>query len=195
MQAQTQTQAQTQAQMQTQTQPQAQTHACCLYCTSFRAGDKNGNRANGKGAAVLVTLHHNKYGLVMGGGKERFGENANTYNLAAGKVENCDGGCMVGTAMRELSEEYGYTYGQFMMWWRGEFIVHSGTVVLIVNLPAGTRSMACVQYMQAQIADPKAPDCRKEMSDFTWFRMDTGVCADGSKKQLSKFADAARRRM
>lgn len=176
-----------------QAQMQAQQQVCnCTHCTSFRAAG-----ANGKGAAVIVLLNHNKHGPVMGGGRERDGKKdvKGRYNLAAGKNDNPgDNGCMLRAATRELCEEYGFSVQQFNTWWKGEFVVHSGTVVLVLRLPNGQTSGDRCAYMKLQMSSPTAKWCEQEMDDFTWFRMDNGKQVDGANKHLTSFADAARRK-
>jgi hypothetical protein len=62
----------------------------------------------GKGVGLVVYLMHKTHGLSFGLGRERGGSYAGQYNLCAGSMDACDGGCFLETAIRELWEEFGF---------------------------------------------------------------------------------------
>jgi 8-oxo-dGTP pyrophosphatase MutT (NUDIX family) len=56
-------------------------------------------------ACVLVN-NYNGAKIVIYLGKERGGNYTGQYNLCAGKLEPCDGGCYLKALQRELGEEF-----------------------------------------------------------------------------------------
>ena len=52
----------------------------------------------GKGVGLVVYLMHKTHGLSFGLGRERGGSYAGQYNLCAGSMDACDGGCFLETS-------------------------------------------------------------------------------------------------
>ena len=163
------------------------------------------------GTAVVPCMpYRNKitggYTWIMGVGLEVGGQYAGQYNLCAGKGEQTDVNsngefCWLKTALRELDEEFTIkvSFGcEFEKLFRGSngrirVFLYQTTPIFIPVLPTGHSRRPIKAKMLVNLANPKLPRCRKEMSDFEFITLEHGSQIDGKQIQISTFANGVRR--
>ena len=178
------------------------------------------NVAQSAGVAAILFYHHqinnwvNESNLssytewVMGVGRERSGNYQGYYNICAGKGEkedNCGSGfCWLMCAKREFSEEFKFSTsfrdGTFDTYFKSStgqirMFVHNRTPIFIAVLPDGTSRRTIRSKMQLDNLDPFKLLSQQEMDDFEWIKLSNGCQMEGKYIQITKFADAVRRKI
>jgi 8-oxo-dGTP pyrophosphatase MutT (NUDIX family) len=106
-------------------------------------------------------------------GKERFGRYRGKWNLCAGSVEECDIGCLVAAACRELREEFKLDI-QIERWplYVRKCIWLAQTVVFIIKPPVGLDVLHLDTVNALTLRDAQRADTEKEMETIQWIALD-----------------------
>ncbi len=123
-----------------------------------------------KGVVVCVVDVDERCVLM---GKERFGRYKNKWNLCAGSVEECDDGCLIAAAIRELKEEFKLRVPlhEWPLYFRKCYWL-AATAVFVIKPPSVDPSYLNA-LNQASLGDTKLPSTHHEIQEITWVQLGT----------------------
>ena len=170
--------------------------AACDHRTCYNIRNKGAKEF----VAIAPILNHNKYGLVLGVGYQRFGPYENKYNICFPTPMSCEKHesdyhkgvfCWLRAAMRALKNtfkmEISFENGSFDKWFKNKngkirFFMHEihkeftrdQIPVFIAMLPNGTQRATITEKMRVDLNKANISRDRKEMQDFDWVLLSTG---------------------
>jgi hypothetical protein len=171
-------------------QQQTCSHKTCQKIRQFR----NSSNLGGIGIAYLVDYNNTGHYAIMLG-KEKSGAYQGLFNLCAGSVEKCDGGCYIKAAIRESSEEFKICINQKDVFdkvfknkqGKVRLIMHNKTPIF-VGVVKGLSRKQINPIIKANNQNTSLPHSMREMSEVDYFWISNKQQIEGTQKAISTFA-------